>query len=176
MPAPTVSLWKLRHFTDNQLKQFIDTAAPTVPAIGKPLAMGKTLAIHSYSRYFDFLNDFVVQHAPWLWEACMATKRPSAVFFCGHAGLPEPRSMPNHKILEEIEISGIRVDRQSFPHRQSSSRCWSLWAWQLNQYIDMAAPTVLRHGSSNSLWAWQLQQSKDMAAPTVYRHGSSNSL
>ena len=27
--------------------------------------------------------------------------------FCGHGGLPEPRSMLNHKTVEEIEISGI---------------------------------------------------------------------
>ena len=44
-----------------------------MPATGKTLAMGKTLAIHSNSRIFAFLNNFVVKHAPSLWGACMAT-------------------------------------------------------------------------------------------------------
>ena len=36
--------------------------------------MEKTLAIHSNSRYFEFLNGFVVKHDLWLWEASVATK------------------------------------------------------------------------------------------------------
>jgi hypothetical protein len=70
----------------------------------------KTLAIHSNSRYFEFLNGFVVKHDLWLWEASVATKRPSPesrVPFCGHGGLPEPQIMLHHKSVEELEISGI---------------------------------------------------------------------
>ena len=35
--------------------------------------MEANLAIHSISKHFDFLNGFVVEHAPWPWDL-MATK------------------------------------------------------------------------------------------------------
>jgi len=72
--------------------------------------METKLAINSNSRYFDFLNGFVIKLAPWLWEAPVATKRSSPesrLPFCGHGGVPEPRSKLNHKTVEEITISGI---------------------------------------------------------------------
>ena len=82
----------------------------TLAATGKTLAMETMLAIHSKTRYFDFLGGFVLKHAPWLYEASVATKRHPELWrrpFCGHGGLVEPQSMLKHKTAEEIEVSGL---------------------------------------------------------------------
>ena len=83
-----------------------DIDVPVLQQREKTLAMGTKLAIHSNSRYFDFLNSFVVKHAPWLWSP-EGPRNGLAVAVLWPCRTPEPRSMLDQKTVEEIKNSGI---------------------------------------------------------------------